>query len=103
MGQFTTSEEAMASGASKVDEATAQIQAVLGKLESEVSTMTSGWRGQGANSFMQVHEAFTQQANKINNALRNMHEALVSNRTTYVNQEDSQSSSFTSMSSQING
>ena len=32
--------------------------------------MMGGWRGEAASSFMQVHDAFEQQANKINDALR---------------------------------
>jgi WXG100 family type VII secretion target len=103
VAQYTTSDQAMASGASKVEDATVQIAQVLQTLDREVTTMTGGWKGDGANSFMQVHEAFTSQANKINTALKNMHEALVANRTTYVNQESDQSSSFNSMAGRING
>ena len=103
MAQFTTSEQSMANGASKVDEASTQITQVLSKLGSEVDQLRSGWRGQGANSFMQVHEAFGQQANKINTALKNMHDALVSNKTTYATQESDQSQSFSTLAQNING
>lgn len=103
MAQYTTSQEAMAQGAAKVDQAAAQIQAHIGNLRSEVETMMGGWRGEAANSFVTVHDAFEQQATKINNALRQMHEALVATHRTYGTQESDQTQSLTGLAGQING
>ena len=103
MAQYTTSQEAMQQGAVKVDDAASQIQGHIGNLRSEVETMMGGWRGEAAQSFVQVHEAFEQQANKINNALRQMHEALVATHRTYGTQETNQSQSLSGLAGQING
>lgn len=103
MAQYTTSQEAMAAGATRVDDAATQIQGHIANLRSEVDTMMGGWRGEAASSFMQVHNAFEEQANKINNALRQMHEALLSTHRTYGTQESTQTESMSNLAGQING
>ncbi len=103
MAQYTTSQEAMQQGAVKVDEAASQIQGHISNLRSEVETMMGGWRGEAAASFVQVHDAFETQANKINNALRRMHEALLSTHRTYGTQESGQTQTFSGLAGQING
>jgi WXG100 family type VII secretion target len=100
--QYTTSQEAMAQGATKVDDAATQIQGHISNLRTEVETMMGGWRGQAANSFVQVHDAFEQQATKINAALRRMHEALVATNQTYGTQETNQTDTLTGLAGQIN-
>jgi WXG100 family type VII secretion target len=103
VAQYTTNQEAMSQGAAKVDEAAGQIQGVLGQLRSEVDTMMGGWRGEAASAFMQVHGAFEEQANRINTALRQMHEALMATYRTYGTQESTQTQSLTGLAGQING
>lgn len=103
MSQFTTSQEAMQQGATKVDDASNQIQGHIQNLRSEVETMMGGWRGEASNAFTGVHQAFEQQATKINQALRQMHEALVSTHRTYGTQEADETSTMTGLAGQING
>ena len=102
MAQYTTSQEAMAQGANKVDDASTQIQGHISNLRSEVETMMGGWRGEAASTFVQVHDAFEQQANKINNALRQMHTALLSTHQTYGTQESNQTQTLSGLAGQIN-
>jgi WXG100 family type VII secretion target len=103
MAQFTTDQEAMAAGAVKVDDAAASIQTLLGTLRGDMDTMLGGWKGDASGAFVQVHQAFEGQATKINNALRDMHEALVATGRTYGTQESDQSQSFQGMVGTING
>lgn len=103
MASYTTSHESMAQGAAKVDEAASQIQSLISALRGEVETMMGGWSGEAANAFIGVHEAFESQANRINNALRQMHEALVSTNSTYTNQESTQTQTLSGLAGQING
>jgi WXG100 family type VII secretion target len=103
VAQYTTSQEAMAQGAAKVDDAATQIQGHIQNLRSEVETMMGGWRGEAASSFVQVHESFEAQATKINNALRQMHEALVATHRTYGTQETNQTQTLSGLAGQING
>jgi ESAT-6 family protein len=102
VAQYTTSQEAMAQGANKVDDASTQIQGHIGNLRSEVETMMGGWRGEAASTFVSVHDAFEQQANKINNALRQMHAALLSTHQTYGTQESNQTQTLSGLAGQIN-
>ena len=102
MAQYSTSQEAMQQGAAKVEDAANQIQGHIQNLRSEVETMMGGWRGEAANSFMQVHNAFEQQAGKINTALRRMHEALVATHSTYGTQESDQTQALSGLAGQIN-
>ncbi|SHG69614.1 WXG100 family type VII secretion target [Jatrophihabitans endophyticus] len=102
MGQYTTSQEAMQQGAVKVDDASNQIQGHISNLRTEVETMMGGWRGEASNAFTGVHQAFEQQATKINNALRQMHEALVSTHRTYGTQESTQTETLSGLAGQIN-
>jgi WXG100 family type VII secretion target len=103
VSQYTTSQEAMQQGAVKVDDAASQIQGHISNLRSEVETMMGGWRGEASTAFQGVHQSFEQQAAKINNALRQMHEALVSTHKTYGTQESTQTETLTGLAGQING
>jgi WXG100 family type VII secretion target len=102
VAQYTTSQEAMAQGATRVDEAAQQIQGLITNLRSEVETMMGGWRGEAASAFVQVHDAFEQQANRINSALRQMYEALIATHRTYGTQETTQTQSLSGLAGQIN-
>jgi WXG100 family type VII secretion target len=102
VAQYTTSQEAMAQGAAKVDEAANQIQGHINNLRTEVETMMGGWRGEAASAFVQVHDSFEQQAARINNALRQMQEALVSTHRTYGTQESTQTQTLSGLAGQIN-
>lgn len=102
MAQYTTSQEAMQQGATKVDDAATQIQGHISSLRGEVETMMGGWRGEAATSFVQVHEAFEQQATRINKALREMHTALLATHRTYGTQEANQTQTLSGLAGQIN-
>lgn len=102
MAQYTTSQEAMAQGAAKVDEAHSQITSHIANLRTVVDTMLGGWRGEAATAFTQVHAAFEQQATKINTSLRQMHEALLATHRTYGTQESDQTQSLSGLAGQIN-
>lgn len=102
MSQFGVQQESMAQAATKVEDATVQIQQHINTLRTEVEHMLSGWRGEAAGAFGQVHQAFEGQAGKINNALKTMHEALLATGRTYGHQETSQTSAIQGLAGQIN-
>lgn len=103
MAELNFDQRMMDAGAAKVDTATSDIQAHITTLRNEVEAMRAGWRGDAATSFTQLHQAFEDHANKINNALRQMHAALQSSSSTYSQQEQSQTSTFSGLAGQING
>jgi len=98
---FTNESESMRKGAEAVDEATGHIKTHLGTLQHYVDDMMSQWRGNAARSFGGAHGAFAQQGEKLNNALRNMHTALVQTSQTYAAQEQEGSSSFNHIAGQL--
>jgi WXG100 family type VII secretion target len=102
VAQYTTSQEAMQQGATKVDDAATQIQGHISSLRGEVETMMAGWKGEAASTFVQVHEAFEQQATRINKALREMHAALLATHQTYGTQEANQTQALSGLAGQIN-
>jgi len=93
----------MQRGATAVQEAHGQVQGLIQTLRTEVETLMGQWQGSAAGAFVQVHEAFEAQAQKINTALDGMHTALVSTRATYGTQESDQTSTFNTMTGNING
>lgn len=101
VGSFTQDEEAMAKGANAVDEAHKQIHKHLQLLQGHVDDMRSKWTGGASRSFHAASEAFNQQALKLNNALNNMHDALIQTKTAYAAQEESGTSSFNNIASQL--
>lgn len=103
MTGFGTSREAMAAGAVKVDEAAGAVQGHITALRGEVEQMLAGWQSDASGAFATLHQNFEAEANKINTALRNMHEALVSTHATYNANEEQQTSAITGMAGQING
>jgi WXG100 family type VII secretion target len=103
VSQFGVQQESMAHAATKVEDASVQIGQHINTLRSEVEQMLSGWRGEAAGAFGQVHASFEGQASRINNALTQMHEALVATGRTYGTQEADQASSIQGLAGQING
>jgi len=79
------------------------VQGLIQTLRGEVEAVLGSWQGSAAGAFAQVHEAFETQAQKINTALDGMHTALVSTHATYSTQESDQTSTFNTMSGNING
>jgi WXG100 family type VII secretion target len=92
----------MAKGAQRVEQATTEIHTVIGKLRGEVETMMGHWGGDAATAFVQVHNSFEEQAGKINNALSNIHQALMSTHKTYGTQEGDQTQALNSLVNTIN-
>lgn len=102
MAGFNTSQDAMAAGAVHVEECSDKVQGQINKLRTDVETMMANWGGSAATAFTTLHQNFEQQANQINNALRNMHEALGATRATYAAQEEQEAQNIASMANQIN-
>jgi ESAT-6 family protein len=98
---FTQDQDAMHKGATAVDDAHKQIHRHLQTLQGHVTDMQSRWTGGASRSFVGAADAFHQQAMKLNNALDNMHNALVQTKITYAAQEETGSSSFNNIASQL--
>lgn len=94
MAGFEVEQEAMAKGAAAIEDASAQIDGILKKLDGEIQIMFGGWKSNAASSFGALHTAWVSNQTKLTTSLREMQEALVATNRTYMQQEESQASAF---------
>jgi WXG100 family type VII secretion target len=80
----------MASAAGRIGEAAERIDKLLAKLATDVDTMLAAWSGPAADAHRDMHERFLRDATAINTSLREMQDALLRTRRTYVTQETEQ-------------
>jgi WXG100 family type VII secretion target len=98
---YNVQQETMAKGAQAVDSATEQINGHLQRLDTEVQTMFGGWKGNAQRAFGDLHANWVGQQQKLQTALRDMHEALVKTGQTYNAQEENQAGAFTNIAGQL--
>jgi len=98
---YSVQQETMVKGAQAVDEATRMIKQHMTQLDSEVQTMFGGWQSQAAKTFGNLHASWIEQQQKLQTALADMHNALVSTRQTYAGQEEEQTSQFNNIAGQL--
>jgi WXG100 family type VII secretion target len=98
---FTNEHDSMVKGAQAVQDAHQKIHGQLGKLQQQVDDMLSQWSGGASRSFHGAHAAFAEQGMKLNNALDNMHQALVATTQSYTQTEDEHSSTFNNIAGQL--
>jgi WXG100 family type VII secretion target len=66
----------MASTAAKFDEANSSLQSMLKTLMSELSTLSSAWKGLGAMEFEKVKQQYAKDLSDLNRALSETAEAI---------------------------
>lgn len=93
--------EVMAASATKIANAVDEIDGLLNLLAQDANTMLDGWRGDAATAHRDMHERFQQDAARIRDSLRDMHDALLRTHTSYVTQETEQTNDQTVAAGQI--
>ncbi|GAA0437499.1 hypothetical protein GCM10010112_36180 [Actinoplanes lobatus] len=83
MAQTQAEAAVMASTATKFDDTNAALQSMLSTLMSELSVLSSSWKGMGANAFEHVKQQYATDLNSLNNALAETAEAIRSSGTSY--------------------
>jgi ESAT-6 family protein len=78
---------AMGQAAQQVQEKANIIKGLQNTLDSHKSDLMSGWGGEAAMTFNQVHEEFNKDFTKVINALQGMHESLVHTKIHYESKE----------------
>lgn len=73
----------MASAAAKFDEVNNDLQKMLTDLMSELSVLSSAWKGLGASAFEQVKQEYAADLRKLNSALTETSEAIRTSGTSY--------------------
>ncbi len=101
-GFFTVEYASMVKGGQAVETALQRIQGHLNTLDGEVGQLMGGWRGASANAFTGVHGEWKREQQALIAALTRMHAALTATQTTYSNQEQVNSDSFSGIASALN-
>ncbi|MBO3740817.1 WXG100 family type VII secretion target [Actinoplanes flavus] len=83
MAQTQAEAAVMASTATKFDDTNAALQSMLSTLMSELSVLSSSWKGLGANAFEHVKQQYAADLKSLNNALAETAEAIRSSGTSY--------------------
>lgn len=95
--QFTTGSAEMTSAVQSMQEVNQSLQQHLSQLRSEVEGVVGAWGGDAASAFQTLMTKFDEDANKLNTDLMQISEAVEGNRKAYVQQEQEQHSSMTSI------
>ena len=101
--QYNVDLEQMATSGRHVYDVNDQVQAHLKALTGQLEQLQSQWRGDAASAFLVLRERWDQDALKLNQALRGIGDALTSAQTDYTNRQATQQSSFSGVSSILNG
>ena len=96
-GSFQTGSAEMLAAVKSMEDINAQLQKNLQTLQSEVESVSSAWKGSAATAFNTLMGKFNEDANKLNQDLSQIAEAVGTNQKAYQAQEDSAQSSMTSI------
>lgn len=98
-GESAVNRQAMATAAQQVESAVTTIRGLQTNMSGYASSLHSSWQGQAATAFGNTYEAFSADFTKVLNALEAIHEKLVGTHSTYVNTEDTNTSTVNRISS----
>ncbi|MFI6449250.1 WXG100 family type VII secretion target [Kitasatospora sp. NPDC050543] len=93
-GQFTTTAEEMVAFAKHMEEVSNQVQGELKKLDSLVSSIASGWKGQAATAYQNLQNRFNEDARGLNEALQAIQHAIEATTKAYSATEAAQQSAI---------
>jgi len=82
----------MASAAAKFDQANESLQAMLSTLMSELSTLSSTWKGLGATAFEQVKVQYSADLKSLNSALSQTADSIRQSGASYDATDDAAAS-----------
>lgn len=98
---YGTDFQTMATAAQKVESTNEQVQGQLQQLKNKLDPLQSVWKGGAYASFQSLMERWNQDAKQLNDALRSIGERLKANQQKYQQSEDTNQSSFTSISNRL--
>lgn len=99
--QYGTQLDTMQQASSHVRDVNQQIQVQLSSLQSRLEPLASTWKGSAAVSYHSLQARWNDDAQKLNRALSDIAEAIVSNRSTYQQSDESHSASFSNITSAL--
>ncbi|MET8679872.1 WXG100 family type VII secretion target [Streptomyces sp. NPDC004647] len=89
-GQFTTTEEEMVAFSGRISSVNSSIQGEIKRLQTVIDTLTGGWKGAAANAYNTMQTQVNEDANKLNQILMDIKEAIDATTKNYVASEEEQ-------------
>ena len=100
-GQYGTQLDTMQQASQHVRDVNESIQQQLSSLMARLEPLTGAWKGEAAVAFQRLHARWNEDATLLNNALSDIADAIAVSRTTYQTSDQTQSSSFSSITSAL--
>lgn len=98
--QFTMTEAEMVAFSNRISTVNSSIQGEIRRLQTVIDTITSGWKGSAATAYNNLQTQVNQDANKINQILGDIKEAIDASTRNYSASEEEQRSAIQSISAQ---
>ncbi|MFI6013071.1 WXG100 family type VII secretion target [Streptomyces sp. NPDC051243] len=92
--QFTMTEEEMVAFSGKISSVNSSIQGEIRRLQTVIDTITGGWKGSAATAYNNLQSQVNQDANKINQILNDIKEAIDQSTKAYAASEEEQRASI---------
>lgn len=100
---FKVTEAEMVRFSGKIGTVSETIQGEIRHLNMVVDNITSGWKGQAANSYNRLQSQVNEDATRINQLLREIKEAIDETTKNYSASEEEQNAAFNNVGSQHSG
>ncbi len=97
--QFNTTEEEMVAFSNRISTVNGSIQGEIRRLQTVIDTITSGWKGSAATAYNNLQTQVNTDANKLNQVLNDIKDAIDSTTRNYAASEEEQSASINSVAS----
>jgi WXG100 family type VII secretion target len=92
--QYTTTEEEMRAFSNRISTVNSSIQGEIRRLQQVIDNITGGWKGQAATAYNNLQSQVNEDANKLNQILADIKEAIDSTTSNYQASEEEQASSI---------
>jgi WXG100 family type VII secretion target len=97
--QFTMTEEEMVAFSTRISTVNNSIQGEIRRLQTVIDTITSGWKGSAATAYNNLQSQVNQDANKLNQVLNDIKEAVDASTKNYSASEEEQRASINNVAS----
>lgn len=93
--QFTTTEAEMVAFSGRISSVNSSIQGEIKRLQTVIDTLTGGWKGAAATAYNNMQTQVNEDANRLNQILGEIKEAIDQTTKNYVASEEEQQSIVT--------
>jgi WXG100 family type VII secretion target len=101
-GETSFDRDSMATAATQVEEAVAQIRGLQSRLNATHADTMTGWQGESASAFTAAFTEFNADFSKVITALDMMHEKLIGSRVNYNASESANTASANRITTALN-